>query len=153
MATPPTTGAHLRIARPADNIDSLRPFYITGLGFTVLYEFHDHSGFDGIILGHANAGYHQEFTTKRGQSAGRAPTDDNLLVFYLPDENQWREAVARMIGVGARSVRAANPYWEVEGKGRTFEDADAWRVVLWRGGWENEEVRARFERMKDEKET
>jgi hypothetical protein len=115
------------------------------LGFEVLYEFHDHEGFDGLILGHPHAGYHLEFTTKHGHSAGKAPTDDNLLVFYLPDEAQWKEAVARMEKAGYESVKAGNPYWDARGK--TFEDADGWRVVLQNTGWKNEEVLERYSQM------
>ena len=59
-------------------------------------------------------------------------------MFYLPDDEAWRAAVARMEGLegrGVRGVSSFNPYWEV--KGRTFEDADGWRVVLQCAGWEN----------------
>jgi hypothetical protein len=91
MPTPPVSGSHLRIARPTDNISALRPFYIDGLGFEVLYEFKDHAGFDGLMLGHTGAQYHLEFTQKHGHTVGKAPTEDNLLVFYLPDHAVWRE--------------------------------------------------------------
>jgi catechol 2,3-dioxygenase-like lactoylglutathione lyase family enzyme len=75
----------LRVARPSDNLDALLQFYRQGLGFTLLYRFEDHDGFDGIMLGHEQAPYHFEFTRARGHVAGRAPTRDNLLVFYFPD--------------------------------------------------------------------
>ena len=45
----------------------------------------DHDGFDGVMLGHPGEQYHLEFTRKQGHEAGRAPTEDNLLVFYLPE--------------------------------------------------------------------
>jgi hypothetical protein len=38
------------------------------------------------MLGLAGAPYHLEFTRKRGHMAGRAQTEDNLLVFYLPEK-------------------------------------------------------------------
>ncbi|HXV82149.1 MAG TPA: VOC family protein [Candidatus Binatia bacterium] len=78
--------AHLRVARPTDNLTEVMQFYRDGLGFEVLYEFNDHDGFDGIMLGHRGAVHHLEFTHKRGYKAGRAPTEDNLFVFYLADE-------------------------------------------------------------------
>ena len=80
----------LRVARPTDDIDALLPFYVQGLGLTVLYRFEDHDGFDGVMLGHEKAPYHFEFTRARGHTAGRAPTADNLLVFYLPDAPNGR---------------------------------------------------------------
>jgi hypothetical protein len=71
-------------------------FYRDGLGFEVLYEFNDHDGFDGTMLGHKGAAYHLEFTHKHGHTAGRAPTEDNLLAFYLPKKTEWRKAVQRI---------------------------------------------------------
>ena len=76
----------LRVARPTDNLEALLRFYEKGLGFHVLYRFENHDGFDGVMLGRPGAPYHFEFTRKHGHTAGRAPTADNLLVFYLPDE-------------------------------------------------------------------
>src|SRR5437660_7835293 len=104
--------AHLRIARPSDDLAAVVRFYRDGLGFQILYEFRDHDGFDGVMLGHKGAGYHLEFTRKAGQPAGRAPTDDNSLVFYLPDPAEWQHAVARLERRGYRAVKSFNPYWE-----------------------------------------
>ena len=42
--------AHLRIARPSDDLDAVTRFYRDGLGFSVLSEFRDHDGFDGVML-------------------------------------------------------------------------------------------------------
>ncbi|PTB45503.1 uncharacterized protein TrAFT101_000948 [Trichoderma asperellum] len=124
----PIQSAILRVARPSDNIDALLPFYVDGLGFELLFRFNQHEGFDGIMLGHKGAGYHLEFTAKTGHAAGRAPTQDNLLVFYLPEEKEYAEAVARMERAGFGAVTSFNPYWDRCGK--TFEDADGYRVVL-----------------------
>ena len=43
--------AHLHVARPTDNWVAVVKFYRDGLGFEVLYEFKDHDGFDGVMLG------------------------------------------------------------------------------------------------------
>jgi catechol 2,3-dioxygenase-like lactoylglutathione lyase family enzyme len=129
----PLANAHLRIARPTDDVITIARFYGDGLGFEVLHEFRDHDGFDGIMLGHAGAGYHLEFTHKRGHTVGRAPTQDNLLVFYIPEETEWQEAVDRLESRGYKPVRSFNPYWEKQGK--TFEDPDGYRVVLQNNRW------------------
>ena len=63
--------AHLRVARPTQQLREVVQFYRDGLGFEVLCEFNDHNGFDGIMLGHKGATYHLEFTHKRGHTAGR----------------------------------------------------------------------------------
>jgi catechol 2,3-dioxygenase-like lactoylglutathione lyase family enzyme len=120
--------AHLRVARPTDDLDAVVRFYRDGLGLDVLAEFADHDRFDGVMLGRPGAGYHLEFTRKRGHFVGRAPTEDNLLVFYLPDPAAWRAAVDRLARHGYEPVRAYNPYWDRHGK--TFADPDGYRVVL-----------------------
>jgi catechol 2,3-dioxygenase-like lactoylglutathione lyase family enzyme len=125
--------AHLRVARPTDDLDAVVKFYRDGLGFDVLYEFQDHDGFDGVMLGHHGAAYHLEFTRKAGHNVGRAPTEENLLVFYLPDANEWQRAVTRLERAGYKSVEAFNPYWDKNGK--TFEDPDGYRVVLQNASW------------------
>jgi catechol 2,3-dioxygenase-like lactoylglutathione lyase family enzyme len=125
--------AHLRVARPTDDLEALVKFYQDGLGFEVLYEFKDHDGFDGLMLGRKGAAYHLEFTRLAGHKAGRAPTEDNLLVFYLPDEAEWKAAVARMEQAGYSPVKAFNAYWDKNGK--TFEDSDGYRVVLQNAAW------------------
>ncbi len=67
----------MRVARPTDNLTAIAEMYAKGLGFTVLAQFQDHEGFDGVILGHPNQPYHIEFTTQRGHQVGKAPTKDH----------------------------------------------------------------------------
>jgi catechol 2,3-dioxygenase-like lactoylglutathione lyase family enzyme len=121
------------VARPTDDLEAVVAFYRDGLGFEVLFEFKGHDGFDGVMLGHKGGAYHLEFTRKEGHRAGRAPTTDNLLVFYLPDAGAWQGAVARLEAQGYRAVKAFNPYWDRQGK--TFEDPDGYRVVLQNASW------------------
>jgi|SRR5580693_3277536 catechol 2,3-dioxygenase-like lactoylglutathione lyase family enzyme len=128
-----TTTPILRIARPTDDLEALLPFYRDGLGLSLLFRFEDHDGFDGMMLGQEGAPYHFEFTRAKGHVAGRAPTQDNLLVFYLPDGGEWKAAVQRMQDAGFASVASFNPYWDREGM--TFEDPDGCRIVLQRAAW------------------
>lgn len=122
-----------RIARPTDDIDALLPFYQAGLGLTLLHRFENHQGFDGIILGNDACPYHFEFTRAHAHKAGRSPTFDHLIVFYLPDKTVWNAAIRRMADSGFEPVRAFNPYWDVSG--RTFEDPDGYRLVLQCAAW------------------
>ena len=85
------------------------------------------------MLGHPGAPYHLEFTKAHGHTAGRAPTEDNLLVFYLPEPERFDAAVQRMCGAGFDPVGAFNAYWDV--KGATFEDPDGYRIVLQNAAW------------------
>jgi hypothetical protein len=131
----PLLTAHLRIGRPTPSISALLPFYTRGLGFTIISSFTKHAGFDGVMLGHPSLPYHLEFTQQEGHDPGRCPSKDNLLVFYLPEKKMWAAAVEKMAREGFDSVESWNPYWDEGGKGRTFEDVDGWRVVLWCGRW------------------
>jgi catechol 2,3-dioxygenase-like lactoylglutathione lyase family enzyme len=127
------TTPHLRVARPTDQLEKVVRFYTEGLGLSSLDSFEDHDGFDGVMLGVPGGHYHLEFTRQRGHTVGRAPTRDNLLVFYLPDDEIWQAAVDRMVAAGYESVPSFNPYWDRAG--RTFEDADGYRVVLHNSAW------------------
>jgi len=123
----------LRVARPSDDLEALIVFYRDGLGLDVLYRFEDHEGFDGVMLGHERAPYHLEFTRAHDHAAGKAPTQDNLLVLYFPDPDAWEAAVDRMRAAGFAPVASFNPYWDRAGL--TFEDPDGYRVVLQQGAW------------------
>jgi catechol 2,3-dioxygenase-like lactoylglutathione lyase family enzyme len=125
--------AHLRVARPTDDLAAVVRFYRDGLGLDVLYHFRDHDGFDGVMLGRNGGGYHLEFTHKAGHRAGKAPTEDNLLVFYLPDRAEWQQAIDRLEQHGYQPVPAFNPYWDRQGK--TFADPDGYRVVIQHAAW------------------
>ncbi|MBY0460300.1 MAG: VOC family protein [Gemmataceae bacterium] len=130
---PGIAAAHLRIARPTDDLAAVVAFYRDGLGLEVLAAFTGHDGFDGVMLGRRGAAYHLEFTRRAGHQAGRAPTADNLLVFYLPATAEWAEACARLEAAGHAPVPAFNPYWDKNG--RTFEDPDGYRVVVQNAAW------------------
>lgn len=124
----------LRVARPTDRLDEISKMYQEGLGLGLLGSFEDPDGFSGVILGAPNSPYHIEFTSKAGHAAGKAPTPDNLLVYYIPDRSKWESVCESMSGAGFELVRSFNPYWDVNGK--TFEDIDGYRVVLQNAPWD-----------------
>ena len=123
----------LRVARPTDHLEEVVRFYTEGLGLPRLDSFENHEGFDGVMVGIPGATYHLEFTRKRGHVTGAAPTEDNLLVFYIPDAGEWQDAVDRMVAAGYPPVTSFNPYWDRAGC--TFQDADRYRIVLHNGAW------------------
>ena len=127
------TTTKLRVARPTDDLEAVAKFYREGLGFTELYRFADHDGFDGVMLGHVGWPFHLELTHRRGAPITPLSTDEDLLVFYLPDRGEWNAAVQRVRDAGAREVESSNPYWAV--RGATFLDADGYRFVLENAGW------------------
>lgn len=123
----------LRVARPTDKLEEITAMYVSGLGFTLLGSFKDHDGFDGSIIGHPHHAYHLEFTRHAGTVVGRAPTQDNLLVFYISDHAVWLESCKNMDAAGFTCVPSYNSYWDSVGK--TYEDVDGYRVVLQHSEW------------------
>tara|TARA_B110000881_G_C18539191_1_gene497509 strand:+ start:813 stop:1211 length:399 start_codon:yes stop_codon:yes gene_type:complete len=125
--------AKLRIARPTDNLSRITDMYVNGLGFSLLGTFEGHNGFDGSIIGHKDHNYHLEFTHHRGRKVGKAPSQDNLLVFYFTEIGIWQSCCKQMLIAGFVSVESYNDYWDVDGK--TYEDIDGYRVVLQNREW------------------
>jgi hypothetical protein len=123
----------LRVARPVNHFEGIIKFYVEGLGLQILGEFKDHAGFDGIMIGDSKAPYHFEFTRKKGDDVGRSPSQDHLIVFYIPDSMSYRSRIERMKSEGFFPVKSYNPYWDQNGT--TFEDCDGYRVVVYNGTW------------------
>ena len=130
--------AHLRIARPVTDLQRTTAMYCRGLGLRVIAEFAIHAGFDGVMLGDPASEYHFEFTHCHAHPVAPTPTAEDLIVFYIPDGNDWEAAGARMNAAGFKRVPAFNPYWDE--RGRTFEDPDGYRIVLQRATWRNTEA-------------
>jgi catechol 2,3-dioxygenase-like lactoylglutathione lyase family enzyme len=123
----------LRVARPTNDLERLIHFYRDGLGFEVLFRFSGHDGFDGVMLGWKGAPWHLEFTRVQGHTAPRAPSEDHLLVLYLPHHPEWEAAIRRMRDAGYTPVASFNPYWDRNGA--SFEDPEGYRVVLQNAAW------------------
>ncbi len=118
----------VRVARPTDKLREVVRFYRDGLGLEVIGSFEGHDGYSGVMLGLPGRDYHLEFTEHEEGSPCPAPSKDNLLVFYIPDEEAVRRLVERLASMNHSPVVPENPYWAA--KGVTFEDPDGWRVVL-----------------------
>lgn len=123
----------MRVARPTDNLEALTKMYMDGLGFHLLGRFANHDGFDGAIIGHEQHNYHLEYTHHKGTTVGKAPSQDNLLIFYVADPAIWKACCEQMIEAGFNEVPSYNKYWDIAG--RSFEDIDGYRVVLQNKAW------------------
>ena len=126
---------HLRIARPVTDLARTTDMYRRGLSLRVIDSFENHDGFDGVMLGAAGADYHFEFTRCRKHPVRPAPTIEDLTVFYVPSDAEWRAACASMLAAGFDRVTAFNPYWEA--RGCTYVDCDGYRIALQRAEWSN----------------
>jgi hypothetical protein len=123
----------LRIARPVTDLSATAAMYIQGLELEIIGEFNDHDGFDGIMLGTSAQDHHFEFTFCRIHPIQPSPTQEDLLVFYLPKGEELEQRCSRILAAGFREVQSFNPYWAQSG--RTFEDRDGYRLVIQRAGW------------------
>lgn len=121
--------AQVRIARPTDKLPEPERFYCEGIGLKKLGSFENHQGYDGVMIGLPGFPYHLEFTQHITGSPCPAPTRDNLLVLYIPDEARIRQIVQRLEQMGHSEVAPENPYWKAKGA-VTVEDPDGWRLVL-----------------------
>lgn len=124
---------HLRVARATDRLEEISRMYERGLGLSRVGSFQDHDGFDGVMLGRPGVSYHFEFTRQRGHSAEGTAGPENVVVFYVPDRVEWGARCEAMETAGFVKVRSKNPYWDVNGS--TFEDVDAYRVVVQCAEW------------------
>ena len=120
--------AVMRVVRPTDNLEQITKMYTAGLGFEVIGGFDGHGDFSGRMLGHPQHNYHLEFTTHCKETAGRAPTLENLLVYYVPDDMEFAGVIDTISHSGFIKVDSFNPYWN--GAAQTFEDVDGYRVVI-----------------------
>jgi len=127
---------HLRLARPVGDLARAQAMYVKGLGLHVIASFQDHAGFDGVMLGKPGAQYHFEFTQCHGHPVTPTPTQEDLIVFYMPAKAEWDGACADLINAGFKSVISFNPYWDANG--RTYEDHDGYRIVLQNSAWLND---------------
>jgi len=119
---------NFRVARPTDQLAALEHFYVEGLGLQVRGRFAGHAGYDGLILDYGEAGVEIEFTSHVDGSPCPAPSEDNLLVFYLENADAVEDVRQRMAAIGVAPVVPENPYWQ--DISLTFADPDGWRVTL-----------------------
>lgn len=119
----------LRVARPVTDLARASRQY-AALGLSVLSGFGEHAGFEGAMLGVPGAGWHLELVQCGVQPR---PTEEDLLVFYVPDGGEWAARCAALADAGWAQVTSANPYWE--DRGRTYADGDGYRVVIQQAEW------------------
>ena len=129
---------HMRVARPVTDVVVTKTMYCDGLNFQLLGEFCNHDGFDGIMLGSPSMNYHFEFTKCEGHKVTPSSTPEDLIVFYEADEITWTERCDLLTQAGFRQVKSFNPYWDVHG--RTFQDADGYRMVIQNAEWSSDTV-------------
>ncbi|PXX58081.1 hypothetical protein DFR70_11554 [Nocardia tenerifensis] len=119
----------VRFARPTARFDEVVAFYRDGVGLTILAQWCDHDGYDGVVFGLPGAEVQMEITQHGSPPVIPTPHPENQLVLYLRGQQALQVVVDRLVERGLRPVAPANPYWARAGA-VLFEDPDRWLVVL-----------------------
>ena len=118
----------VRIARPTNQLDVIVHFYRDILGLQEIGRFEEHDGYTGVMLGLPDLAYHLEFVTYSDGIENIQPTREDLLVFYIDDQDAIDALAKRFIDAGYQPVEPENPYWAIGGI--SFEDPDGWGLVF-----------------------
>ncbi|WP_337038890.1 MULTISPECIES: VOC family protein [Pseudescherichia] len=125
---------HMRIARPVSALSESCEMYCNGLGLDKIGDFTDHDGFSGYMLGLEGLSWHLEFTQCHDHPVRPSPSNEDLLVLYIPDKGSWLTTCNNMDDAGFARVKSFNPYWDRDGV--TFKDMDGYRVVIQNMHWD-----------------
>lgn len=116
-----------RLARHTKNLQLITDFYCTILGLEILGNFENHENYDGVFIGKPNSDWHLEFTVS-DESPKHQSDEDDLLVFYLEGEDEFKEIIAKFRSSNIQSIISKNPYWNTNGV--IYSDPDGFRIVI-----------------------
>ena len=116
-----------RVARHTNQLEQLKDFYVNIIGLSVLGEFKNHSGYDGVFIGNVNLDWHLEFT-QTGEYVDHKFDEDDILVFYPENSHEYDHLLERINTFKVVKFQAKNPYWH--DNGITLKDPDGHTVVI-----------------------
>ncbi len=117
----------LRVARHTNNLKAIEEFYCKIIGLDNLGGFQEHEGYNGLFLGKRGLNWHLEFT-QSNEPAHHHPDEDDLLVFYVSDEEEFND-FKRLFSIKKIEILPAkNPYWNRNGL--LVKDPDGYGVVI-----------------------
>ncbi len=117
----------LRIARHTANLQKTEVFYTKVIGLQKLGCFQNHSGYNGIFLGHPQQDWHLEFTCSYHAPDNHFDEDD-LLVFYVNSAIEIAEIENSFSKQNIPVIVPKNPYWKENGI--MIADPDGYRIVF-----------------------
>jgi catechol 2,3-dioxygenase-like lactoylglutathione lyase family enzyme len=117
----------LRIARHTNDLEKIKSFYISILGFELLGSFINHNNYDGIFIGKPNLDWHLEFT-KSNDLANHTFDEDDILVFYPKTILEYKALINNLLNSTFLTITSKNPYWNENGK--MFLDPDGYRIII-----------------------
>jgi catechol 2,3-dioxygenase-like lactoylglutathione lyase family enzyme len=116
-----------RFARHTNNLDKLKLFYTTILGFEVLGSFENHNNYDGIFIGKQNIDWHLEFT-QTDEIVAFNFNEDDILVFYPETILEFDVLIENISKNNINFIASKNPYWNINGK--MILDPDGYRIII-----------------------
>ncbi|WP_339837401.1 VOC family protein [uncultured Flavobacterium sp.] len=116
-----------RVARHTNDLEKIKTFYTTVLGFDVLGRFENHDSYDGLFLGKPNLDWHLEFT-KSNEIVAFNYTEDDILVFYPITILEYNHLIERVLNNSIEIITSKNSYWNKNGK--MILDPDGYRIII-----------------------
>ena len=116
-----------RVARHTNDLEKIKTFYTTVLGFDVLGRFENHDSYDGLFLGKPNLDWHLEFT-KSIEIVAFNYTEDDILVFYPITILEYNHLIERVLNNSIEIITSKNSYWNKNGK--MILDPDGYRIII-----------------------
>lgn len=118
---------NFRVARHTNNLEAIKFFYTTVLGFDILGSFENHDGYDGVFIGKKELDWHLEFT-KSDEIIKFDFNEDDSLVFYPTSKEEYNKIIKSLEINAINTIIAKNPYWNENGK--MVLDPDGYRVII-----------------------
>lgn len=121
------TKMKFRVARHTNDLDKIKTFYTTVLGFEVLGSFENHDSYNGLFLGKPNLDWHLEFT-KSDEIIEFNYNKDDILVFYPNTIIEYNHLIEKVLSNSIELITSSNSYWSLNGK--MFLDPDGYHIVI-----------------------
>lgn len=119
----------IRFARATWRLSESSRFYREVVGLSVLAEFHDHDGYDGVVFALPGRSVQLELVTPPRPGSPAQPDPENALVIYLADPAETEVIRDRLRSSGMRPFVPENPYWIRRGAFGVL-DPDGWPVFF-----------------------
>lgn len=116
-----------RFARHTNNLEPLKNFYCSLIGFEILGNFENHNGYDGVFIGEKNENWHLEFT-KSDEVIAFNFGEEDLLVFYPNTKEEYYQILENFKTNSIPVIKSKNPYWMENGK--MYSDPDGYHVII-----------------------
>ena len=116
-----------RYARHTDDLRPIIKFYTDIIGLEILFSFDNHNSYSGAFLGKPGHDWHLEFTTSASKAVHHFDEED-LLVFYPSDNNEYNSIINRIEQNNIEKLKAKNPFWE--DNGILIKDPDGYGVIV-----------------------